>query len=426
MFKKKFLLLFLSVILILLVSVSLNLLNTKDFFFDKLSIKTKVILKTIKKNNQAGDKFSSIFNNFFNDYNEKFLPSTQQISLDYKVKKMIFNDNFKIDKSKISFVPQKVDSKKNHFYSFFLEQYADDIIITDYIGNIYYLNKDILEKDNKFKPKLIKSNLVLNKILDTLVVDDFLYISYGIETFDECYTWNVSKAKFNKNNLNFKNLYSSEECSKQNFYQPHGGRMQLYNLDNNPGIIITIGDNDSSVKEKGSIIGTILFINEVNNSVKIISKGHRNHQGLWSDKKNILSTEHGPRGGDEINKIIVGNNYGWPAITYGKDYNGSIISPFTEMKGMEQPIKYWVPSIAPSGMMLYDKDLFPEWKGSIFVSSMKPGSVRRLELKENKIIQEHIIFDDLSRIRDIAFLPNGSILLATDGSGGEIISVQPN
>ena len=93
---------------------------------------------------------------------------------------------------------------------------------------------------------------------------------------------------------------------------------------------------------------------------------------------------------------------------------------------MVQPIKYWVPSIAPSGMMLYDKDLFPEWKGSIFVSSMKPGSVRRLELKENKIIQEHIIFDDLSRIRDIAFLPNGSILLATDGSGGEIIRVQPN
>ena len=184
--------------------------------------KNKSNYKVDKKNNQAGDKFTSIFNNFFNDYNEKFLPSTQQITLDYKTKKIFFNDNFKIDKSKISFVPKKIDSKKTHFYSFFLEQYTDDIIISDYIGNIYYLNKDMLGNSNELKPNIIQSNLVVDKILDILVVDDFLYISYGKETFDECYTWNISKAKFNKDNLNFKNLYS-EECSKQNFYQPHGG-----------------------------------------------------------------------------------------------------------------------------------------------------------------------------------------------------------
>ena len=196
-------------------------------------------------------------------------------------------------------------------------------------------------------------------------------------------------------------------------------REKAQTLDNHFGKIVRI-NSDGSLPEDNPFSGNSNALPE------IWSYGHRNPQGIINYQGNIYGLEHGPMGGDEINIIKPGNNYGWPAITYGKDYNGSIISPFTEMKGMEQPIKYWVPSIAPSGMMLYDKELFPEWKGSIFVSSMKPGSVRRLELEGNQIIEEHIIFDDLSRIRDIAYLPNGSILLATDGSGGEIIKVQPN
>ena len=196
-------------------------------------------------------------------------------------------------------------------------------------------------------------------------------------------------------------------------------REKAQTLDNHFGKIVRI-NSDGSLPEDNP------FSDNSNALPEIWSYGHRNPQGIINYQGNIYGLEHGPMGGDEINIIKPGNNYGWPAITYGKDYNGSIISPFTEMKGMEQPIKYWVPSIAPSGMMLYDKDLFPEWTGSIFVSSMKPGSVRRLELEGTQIIGEHIIFDDLSRIRDIAFLPNGSILLATDGSGGEIIKVQPN
>ena len=196
-------------------------------------------------------------------------------------------------------------------------------------------------------------------------------------------------------------------------------REKAQTLDNHFGKIVRI-NSDGSLPEDNP------FSDNSNALPEIWSYGHRNPQGIINYQGNIYGLEHGPMGGDEINIIKPGNNYGWPAITYGKDYNGSIISPFTEMNGMEQPIKYWVPSIAPSGMMLYDKDLFPEWTGSIFVSSMKPGSVRRLELEGTQIIGEHIIFDDLSRIRDIAFLPNGSILLATDGSGGEIIKVQPN
>ena len=195
-------------------------------------------------------------------------------------------------------------------------------------------------------------------------------------------------------------------------------REKAQTLDNHFGKIVRINP-DGTVPEDNP------FNDEPNALPEIWSYGHRNPQGIINYKGKIYGLEHGPMGGDEINIIKPGNNYGWPAITYGKDYNGSIISPFTEMNGMEQPIKYWVPSIAPSGMILYDKDLFPSWKGSIFVSSMKPGSVRRLELEGDQIVKEHIVFDDLSRIRDIAYLPNGSILLATDGSGGEIIKVEP-
>jgi glucose/arabinose dehydrogenase len=169
----------------------------------------------------------------------------------------------------------------------------------------------------------------------------------------------------------------------------------------------------------------IIHVNQPNALPEIWSYGHRNPQGILNHRGKIFGLEHGPMGGDEVNIIEPGNNYGWPVITYGKDYNGSTISPFTKMQGMEQPIKYWVPSIAPSGMVFYDKNLFSDWTGSLLISSMKPGSVRRLEVNGDTITAEHIVFEDLSRIRDIAVLPNGSILLATDGSGGEIISVKP-
>jgi glucose/arabinose dehydrogenase len=195
-------------------------------------------------------------------------------------------------------------------------------------------------------------------------------------------------------------------------------REKAQSLDNHFGKILRINTDGSIPKDNP-------YVDNQDALSEIWSYGHRNPQGILNYNGKIIGLEHGPMGGDEVNIIQPGNNYGWPAITYGKDYNGSTISPFTEMEGMEQPIKYWVPSIAPSGIMFYDKDLFSNWKGNLFVASMKPGSVRRLEFDGSKILNEYIVFDDLSRIRDIATLPDGSILLATDGSGGEIIRVQP-
>ena len=103
---------------------------------------------------------------------------------------------------------------------------------------------------------------------------------------------------------------------------------------------------------------------------EIWSYGHRNEQGIVATPHGVYMHEHGPRGGDELNRIEPGRNYGWPAITYGMDYSGSYISPYTEHPGMEQPVVYWTPSIAPAGLAYYDGEAFPAWQGDLFVAAL--------------------------------------------------------
>ena len=113
-------------------------------------------------------------------------------------------------------------------------------------------------------------------------------------------------------------------------------------------------------------------------------------------------------------------------LPMGIDYSGALISPFKEKEGMEQPIKYWVPSIAPSGMTFYNGDLFPEWKGNLFVSALVPGDVRRITLVDNKAVDEEILFNTEGRIRNVVSAPDGSLVLATDSWKGKLIRVVPN
>ena len=149
--------------------------------------------------------------------------------------------------------------------------------------------------------------------------------------------------------------------------------------------------------------------------------------GIFQDKDGIVyENEHGPRGGDELNILKPGLNYGWPAITHGIDYSGALISPFKEKEGMEQPIYYWTPSIAPSGMTIYEKDLFPEWKDKIFISNLVYQDVRLLELNDkNEVISEEILFEEIGkRIRNIITLANGELMIITDKKNGQLIKVK--
>jgi len=155
--------------------------------------------------------------------------------------------------------------------------------------------------------------------------------------------------------------------------------------------------------------------------------GHRNPQGLAiAQDGRVLLHEHGPRGGDEVNLIEPGHNYGWPAITFGKDYNGAFVSPFTHWDGMQQPLHKWVPSIAPSGLAIYEGDAFPAWRGSLFVGALVDREVRRLTLDGNTVVAEETLFAELERrIRDVRSGPDGYLYIVTDGGDGSVIRVIP-
>ena len=192
---------------------------------------------------------------------------------------------------------------------------------------------------------------------------------------------------------------------------------QAQSLNNHFGKIIRLNKD-------GSVPSDNPFVDIPNALPEIFSYGHRNMQGLVvMEDGRIFEHEHGPRGGDEFNLIEPGKNYGWPAITYGIDYSGAVISPFTKMDGMEQPLKYWVPSIAPSDMIYYDGDLYPELKNSFLVTALKSRDVKKIK-KINSLFSEESIFSNLkSRLRSIGISPSGEIYLLTDGRKGKLLKV---
>ena len=149
---------------------------------------------------------------------------------------------------------------------------------------------------------------------------------------------------------------------------------------------------------------------------RVYSYGHRNPQGLVVDPEDgtIWMAEHGPKGGDELNRIIPGTNYGWPAITYGLDYSGAIISPYTEAEGMAQPVMYWVPSIATSGLAIYRGKAFTGWDGSLLTGALVDQKLYRLSPEGNGFVQSEPFPEVTGRVRDVRVLSDGSIAVLTD------------
>jgi glucose/arabinose dehydrogenase len=161
---------------------------------------------------------------------------------------------------------------------------------------------------------------------------------------------------------------------------------------------------------------------------EIWSYGHRNVQAadLHPQTRELWTAEHGARGGDELNLVLAGKNYGWPVITYGVDYSGAKIGEGTAKAGMEQPVYYWDPVIAPSGMIFYTGDVFQEWKGNILIGSLTPGALVRLVMKGNSVAREERYLAELrERIRDVQQGPDGLLYLVTDSSDGRVLRVSP-
>jgi glucose/arabinose dehydrogenase len=223
----------------------------------------------------------------------------------------------------------------------------------------------------------------------------------------------------------------------------HFGSRLVFDRDGK--LFVTQGDRQDQrplVQNLSTLIGKIVRINpdgsvpEGNPFVgrdgarpEIWSVGHRSVQAaaLHPETGQLWTVEHGARGGDELNHPEAGKNYGWPVITYGIEYAGGKIGEgITAKEGMEQPVYYWDPVIAPSGMLFYTGDAFPEWKGSVLVGSMQPGALVRLVLQDGKVAKEERYRGELgARIRDVQQGPDGLVYVVTDEGAGRLLRVRP-
>ena len=195
-------------------------------------------------------------------------------------------------------------------------------------------------------------------------------------------------------------------------------------LSNHHGVIIRLHDD-------GRVPSDNPFVNRAGARPEIWSYGHRNVQGLaiHPETGDIWANEHGPQGGDELNLIQRGSNYGWPVIGFGVNYqSGAAIHAGTHREGMEQPADVWVPSIGISGLMVYSGDRFPEWRGNLFVGGMAGQMLARLTLDGQRVVGEETLVPQMGRIRDVRQGPDGFIYLVTEDRGGQptpILRMEP-
>ncbi|MDL0432592.1 PQQ-dependent sugar dehydrogenase [Marinobacter sp. TBZ242] len=198
-------------------------------------------------------------------------------------------------------------------------------------------------------------------------------------------------------------------------------REQAQRLENHIGSIVRLNP-DGTAPDDNPFFGSDSYQSE------IYSYGHRNVQGLVydSEQRRLIAHEHGPRGGDEINIIRPGANYGWPITTHGLDYTGARVTPFQDQEGIESPLLHWTPSIAPSGMTIYTGGLFPRWRGDLLVGALVTRQVHRVRLENGQAREVGTLFGELGeRIRAVQTGPNGAVYLLTDSSDGRLLRVTP-
>ena len=241
----------------------------------------------------------------------------------------------------------------------------------------------------------------------------------------------IASAKLIDNSLQeVEILYVGKEMTSASLH--FGSRLQF---DDEGYLYFTIGDRGNRnknpqditrdagkvyrINDDGSIPESNPFFNNQGARKAVFSYGHRNPQGMFKHPETgkIWTNEHGPRGGDEINIIEAGKNYGWPKITYGINYSGTTITNDKSLPGLEQPMYYWLPSIAPSGFAYLNSDIYDDWKGSLLVGSLKFMYLERLVLANNKVTYREKVAENIGRVRDVKVSPDGFIYLAVDNKG---------
>jgi aldose sugar dehydrogenase len=319
-------------------------------------------------------------------------------------------------------------------------------------GMAWLNEKDILVTDRKGELRIISNGKLLSErieglpelraegqggLLDVTVDPNYaqnnlIYFSYsGLEGEGEGAHTSVMRAKLQGFKLTEQTvIFDGGPNSTKG--QHYGSRLAF---DNQGYLYISSGDRANRdvnpqrldrdagkihrINSDGSIPQDNPFVAQKEANPSIYSYGHRNPQGMAKHPVtgDIWTHEHGPKGGDEINIIQSGANYGWPVISYGVNYSGTSFTDLTEKEGMQQPIWYWVPSIAPSGMTFVTSDVYPDWKGKVIVGSLKFAYLVALELDGNKVLSQETLFPGIGRVRNVKQGDDGYIYVATDGSG---------
>ncbi|NMT65059.1 PQQ-dependent sugar dehydrogenase [Marinobacter orientalis] len=281
-------------------------------------------------------------------------------------------------------------------------------------------------------------------LFDVLPARDFeqsrmIYLSYACGTPEANHTC-LARAELGDHRLeNVTEIFRAQPAKEGNAH--YGGRLAWLP---DSTLVLTLGDGfdyREQAQRRENHIGSIVRLNP-DGSVpadnpfagsdryqgEIYSYGHRNVQGLVYDNEQdrLIAHEHGPRGGDEINVIRPGANYGWPVTTHGLDYTGARVTPFKEREGIEPPLMHWTPSIAPSGMTLYSGDLFPQWRGDLLIGGLASRQVHRVRLDNGQAQEVGVHFGELDeRIRDVRSGPDGAVYLLTDSADGRVLRVTP-
>jgi glucose/arabinose dehydrogenase len=319
-------------------------------------------------------------------------------------------------------------------------------------GMTWLDNKTILVSDRKGELRVISKGMLLNEkvtglpdlraqgqggLLDVAVDPNYadnniIYFSYsGLEGEGDGAHTSVVRAKLQNLKLTEQTVIF-EGGPNTTKGQHYGSRLTfdkqgyLYissgdrgDRDVNPQRLDRDAGKIHRINRDGSIPKDNPFVGQEGANPSIYSYGHRNPQGMAMHPVtgDIWTHEHGPKGGDEINIILKGANYGWPIISYGVNYSGSSFTELTEKEGMQQPDWYWTPSIAPSGMTFVTSDVYPDWKGKIIVGSLKFAYLVALELEGDKVLSQEILFPGIGRVRNVVQGADGYIYVATDGSG---------
>lgn len=312
------------------------------------------------------------------------------------------------------------------------------LLITERGGQLQRLEGDgSLTQVSGVPPVLFRGQGGLFDVLPDpgFAANQIVYLSYAHGELDANAT-RIARARLREDTLTDLEVLFTAQPDKDT-PQHYGGRLALLP---DGTLLLTTGDGFDYREQAQNIEVTLGKTVRINTDGSIPADnpfaggpghdavwtyGHRNPQGLAVDTATgtVYQHEHGPKGGDEINRLTPGSNYGWPAVTYGDDYSGATISPFTELPGMTPPLLVWVPSIAPSGLAVYRGSQFPDLNGQLLVGALVDREVRAVDLQTDPP-EETRLFPEISeRVRDIRIAADGAILVLTDGDPGTLYRI---